>query len=581
MNKTILILIDNLLNIDIISKNLNSQINKVTFSLDSKIENIYLEDKKYDYIVNINSSNILNISEINWEELIINSILNLEELDQHGFSTPIFTTKEIPDRIKSLNSKNYVYKDIKDVTILFIKGIIFYNLRLTKYINKSYIEWENYINDSNEYGFVTLIQSKFFILVKEIIKNDIAPSNYIDLLYKYSVSKSYSIGIDLSFIGTQFNGTTEYSISILNSLILYFKKINLSFAIILKRDSYKKFNLNEFDDFIIFDDIKDNYFYEILFLPHQVYSVEVLNKLNTNCFQFIVTYLDVIALRCAYINNNRRLDILSTYSYKYADQIFSISETSSLDVKTYFYNKMVDREVISILITKANKTQLLEKSPSLSKEKYILIMGNGFKHKAIEKTIQNLEGLKIPIIIFGDRIISIKYGKKYKVFVSGKVSEDEMISLYKNSDMLVYPSLYEGFGLPVLVALQLGCKILVFQTKVNLELKQKYDKMNRIYFFNDFSKLNDIVYKIFNEDNNKQPIKIDRSWDNVGEEIGEKIKILYQKPIEIDFINRRLSELHQYNKIGELYWKKNSIYKLLKIIIQRLKQAVIGKLLKT
>jgi glycosyltransferase involved in cell wall biosynthesis len=43
----------------------------------------------------------------------------------------------------------------------------------------------------------------------------------------------------------------------------------------------------------------------------------------------------------------------------------------------------------------------------------------------------------------------------------GRVPDDELISLYRTASALVFPSLYEGFGLPPLEAMACGCPVTV------------------------------------------------------------------------------------------------------------------------
>jgi glycosyltransferase involved in cell wall biosynthesis len=47
------------------------------------------------------------------------------------------------------------------------------------------------------------------------------------------------------------------------------------------------------------------------------------------------------------------------------------------------------------------------------------------------------------------------------VMFTGFVDDDTLNRLYNNAELLVYPSLYEGFGLPPLEAMAAGCPVAV------------------------------------------------------------------------------------------------------------------------
>jgi glycosyltransferase involved in cell wall biosynthesis len=51
--------------------------------------------------------------------------------------------------------------------------------------------------------------------------------------------------------------------------------------------------------------------------------------------------------------------------------------------------------------------------------------------------------------------------KGIKIAVSGYLSDEELLSLYTSVDVFIYPSLYEGFGLPALEAMAAGCPVIV------------------------------------------------------------------------------------------------------------------------
>ena len=52
----------------------------------------------------------------------------------------------------------------------------------------------------------------------------------------------------------------------------------------------------------------------------------------------------------------------------------------------------------------------------------------------------------------------------------GRVSDDELVSLYNQASCFIFPSLYEGFGLPPLEAMACGCPVLVSDIPVLREV---------------------------------------------------------------------------------------------------------------
>lgn len=53
-----------------------------------------------------------------------------------------------------------------------------------------------------------------------------------------------------------------------------------------------------------------------------------------------------------------------------------------------------------------------------------------------------------------------RFGLKEKVIFAGYVDDDTLAALYSGARGFIYPSLYEGFGLPVLEAMASGCPVI-------------------------------------------------------------------------------------------------------------------------
>jgi glycosyltransferase involved in cell wall biosynthesis len=78
---------------------------------------------------------------------------------------------------------------------------------------------------------------------------------------------------------------------------------------------------------------------------------------------------------------------------------------------------------------------------------YILYVGNDYPHK-------NLERLKLAC----EKIRQDGLAHSL-ILITGFVSEQELDDLYKNASLFVFPSLYEGFGLPPLEAMKRGVPV--------------------------------------------------------------------------------------------------------------------------
>ncbi|HEY7341815.1 MAG TPA: glycosyltransferase family 1 protein [Ktedonobacterales bacterium] len=57
-----------------------------------------------------------------------------------------------------------------------------------------------------------------------------------------------------------------------------------------------------------------------------------------------------------------------------------------------------------------------------------------------------------------------QHGLENEIIVTGYIPEDDVVALYNGADAFVYPSIYEGFGLPPLEAMACGCPVITGNT---------------------------------------------------------------------------------------------------------------------
>ena len=105
---------------------------------------------------------------------------------------------------------------------------------------------------------------------------------------------------------------------------------------------------------------------------------------------------------------------------------------------------------------------------------YLLFVGNVKPHKNVRRLINAFQRVahEIPhrLVIVGrtegmrtgdDSVRALAAASSGRVTLAGEVSDDELMRWVAYADAFVFPSLYEGFGLPPLEAMAMGCPCLV------------------------------------------------------------------------------------------------------------------------
>lgn len=118
----------------------------------------------------------------------------------------------------------------------------------------------------------------------------------------------------------------------------------------------------------------------------------------------------------------------------------------------------IDPERIEVIENPLSKTLGQDNRPFDAAHPRILMIGNG-PHKNIDRVAQALAGLPVRLEVIGrlpqDRLTRLQ-ADGLAVTARHDLSDAELAQAYAQADILMFPSLAEGFGLPILEAQSVG-----------------------------------------------------------------------------------------------------------------------------
>jgi len=159
---------------------------------------------------------------------------------------------------------------------------------------------------------------------------------------------------------------------------------------------------------------------------------------------------------------------------KEADAVVAVSEQTKQDIIYYFNTPAEKIHVIyqgvdDRFATKPDQTAIekFRKKNNLP-EKYILYVGTIEERKDLLTLVKAVLNLDVKLVVIGKRK---SYADKVEAFIRsnnlqskiifpGNVSSEELNFYYLGASAFVYPSLYEGFGIPVIEALSSGVPVI-------------------------------------------------------------------------------------------------------------------------
>ena len=319
--------------------------------------------------------------------------------------------------------------------------------------------------------------------------------------------KTLRIGIDARFYGPLGKGLGRYVQELVDNLI----KINderageFEYVIFLSKANFDEFQSSSlfikkklvnlkwysWEEQFFFPKIIKQEMIDLMHFPH--FNVPIFSQIP-----FVVTIHDLILTRFP----SRRASILPAALYWFkqlayrliiktallrAKKIITVSNFTKEDIVKQFKIKPKKILVTYEGISKLEKTTTSNKKVNNSivlwqkykvKKPFILYVGNAYPHKNLEsllfvtrKLINEHPDLKIVMVGKEDYFYRRLKDRSREIKASltdnnnlhifpGFVPDEDLAIFYQNALFYIFPSLYEGFGLPPLEAMSFSCPVL-------------------------------------------------------------------------------------------------------------------------
>ena len=167
--------------------------------------------------------------------------------------------------------------------------------------------------------------------------------------------------------------------------------------------------------------------------------------------------------------------------------VFTVSQTSRTDLHEHF-GLPLDR--IHVVPNGVDTTVFTPAPAGAAREPFLLMVGAAYRHKNVQEVLtmsglwRHRYSLKIASCRGGYRqqlqrqVAELQLGDRVEFL--DYVSQPQLVELYRRCSALLYPSLWEGFGIPPLEAMACGAPVIASDIPVHREVLGSHAQLVRL-----------------------------------------------------------------------------------------------------
>ncbi len=200
----------------------------------------------------------------------------------------------------------------------------------------------------------------------------------------------------------------------------------------------------------------------------------------------VFTVVDLIHEKFPNLYNENLLKKKRENIYGY-DHYICISNNTKKDLMDFYKIPKNKISVIYLGSDHMNKLKLTENNPIYCKP-FLLFVGSRIKYKNFDTLIKVFKDSKkikkdFKVVCFGGGKFTNYENKIFqdfdisRNFIYEEGNDLRLLNFYKQATALIYPSIYEGFGLPIVEAMGVGCPVVSSRTSSMQEICQDAAKL--------------------------------------------------------------------------------------------------------
>lgn len=200
-----------------------------------------------------------------------------------------------------------------------------------------------------------------------------------------------------------------------------------------------------------------------------------------------------------------------------SSRILTVSEFSKREILR-FYPFLKEQNIIVAYGAADQKFAHVDKDLTPAEEPFALAVSSRDPRKNFARLIEafkNVEGCKLYIVGGVNNVFTqnsqLSQDNDHVRFL-GRISDEELVKLYGQASCFIFPSLYEGFGLPPIEAMSCGCPVLASDIPVLREVCG-----DAALYFNpyDIESITHAIQHFLEHKNNLAPTLQEKGYENL------------------------------------------------------------------